>query len=361
MIYPDRKSINMKNILFDCERMKYRNTGLYHYCLNLGSQLQKLADPLSEQLTFYRPENAQGLFKEPNRPVIQNSLHKFYMPDTGSYDIWHATYQNTAYLPKRNKRIKVVLTIHDLNFIYDDKKSAAKKQRYLRHLQGNVDRSDAIVCISDFCKADVLHYCDTGNKPIHVIHNGTNTLIQPTLTPRSYKPSKRFLFSIGVLTRKKNFHALLSLLQNDDMELLIAGRCDDPGYLNYLLDTASYLGVEKNLHVLGAISETEKSWYFENCYAFASPSVAEGFCMPVTEAMSVGKPLFLSSRTALPEIGGKVAFYFSDFDSNNMQNVFLKGMHQYKEMNMEHAIKERGTSFCWDKAARQYLDVYRSL
>jgi glycosyltransferase involved in cell wall biosynthesis len=283
------------------------------------------------------------------------------MPSTNSYNIWHASYQNTAYLPVRNRRIKVVLTIHDLNFIYDDKKSEIKKMKHLRHLQNNINRCDAIVCISDFCKADVLNYCDTGNRPVHVIYNGTNTLTRPTLTPFSYKPLKRFMFSIGVVTRKKNFHTLLPLLVSNDMELIIAGKFDDPVYLNYLLDRASELGVEKNLHVVGSISETEKSWYFENCYAFASPSVAEGFCMPVTEAMSVGKPLFLSSQTALPEIGGKVAFYFSDFDGSNMQNIFIKGMDQYKAQNMQQAIKERGSNFCWEKAAHKYLDVYRSL
>lgn len=351
----------MKNIVFDCERMKYSDTGIYHYCLNLGRQLQQISDPRSEQLTIYMPGKVQPLFKNNSRPIIQNSLHKFFMPRTGSFHIWHATYQNTDYLPVRNRRIKVVLTIHDLNFIYDEKKSAAKKQKYLRHLQNNIDRCDAIVCISEFCKADVLQYCETGNRQVHVIHNGTNTLIQPTLFPNSYRPSKRFMFSIGVLARKKNFHTLLPLLQNHDMELLIAGRCDDSVYLNYLLDSAKELGVEKNLHVLGTISETEKSWYFKNCYAFASPSLAEGFCMPVTEAMSAGKPMFLSNQTALPEIGGKVAFYFSDFDGDNMKNIFLNGMHQYKLQNMQHAIIERGSSFCWDKAAARYLDVYRSL
>jgi glycosyltransferase involved in cell wall biosynthesis len=351
----------MKNIVFDCERMKYKDTGIYHYCLNLGRHMQQILNPHSEQLTIYMPGKVKEVFKNNPNTIIQNSLHKFYMPDTNRYDIWHATYQNTDYLPARNKDIRVVLTIHDLNFIYDDKKSAAKKQKYLLHLQQNINRCDVIVCISDFSRADVLQYCDTGNKPVHVIHNGTNVLKQPTLELHSYKPSKRFLFSIGVVTGKKNFHTLLPLLQNDDLELLIAGRCDDPEYLNYVLDSAISLGVEKNLHVLGTISETEKSWYFENCYAFASPSLAEGFCMPVTEAMSVGKPMFLSNQAALPEIGGKVAFYFSDFESNNMQNVFLDGMNQYNKMKMNGAIKERGSTFCWNKAARKYLDIYRSL
>ena len=116
-----------------------------------------------------------------------------------------------------------------------------------------------------------------------------------------------------------------------------------------------------NVRLLGSISENEKSWYYRNCYAFALPSMAEGFGLPVTEAMSVGKPLFLSNRTALPEIGSNVAFYFKDFSASHMQNVFQEGMRDYEEHQMQKAIIERGETFCWDKAADQYLEVYRSL
>ena len=268
----------------------------------------------------------------------------------------------TSYIPQRDKKIKVLLTIHDLNFIHDDNKTEAKKSKHLRHLQANIDRSDAIVCISEFCKKDVLKYCDPGKRPVYIIHNGTNSLNTPLLSADSYRPSSRFLFSIGVVTMKKNFHSLLPLLQqDDDMELLIAGRDDDTEYLNYLVETAKNLGVEDKLRILGSISENEKAWYFENCYAFTSPSTAEGFCMPVAEAMSVGKPLFLSNKTALPEIGGNVAFYFSDFKPTQMKQTFLNGMSLYKETNMRDDIKKRGAGFCWEKAAREYLDVYRSL
>jgi glycosyltransferase involved in cell wall biosynthesis len=351
----------MGRIVLDCERMKYEDTGLYHYCLQLGKCLKKHLDPGVDQLTYYYPGRKQRTFDEGAMHILQNPLHKFCMPKLGDFDIWHSTYQNTHYMPSRNRRIKVVLTIHDLNFMYDDKKSDVKKQRYLANVQKNIDRSDAIVCISDFSRNDVMRYCDTANKSVTVIHNGTNALIEATLLPASYRPAKKFLFAIGVMARKKNFHALLPLLENNDLELLIAGRKEDMSYLNYLVDSARQMGVSDKLRLLGPITENEKSWYFQNCYAFASSSTAEGFCMPVTEAMSVGKPLFLSDRTALPEIGGRVAFYFSDFSKNNMQHVFSQGMNSYNHENMQPAIKERAANFCWDRAAQQYIGVYRSL
>ena len=351
----------MKKIVFDCERMKHSNTGLYYYCLNLGMHLKKNLDTADEEVTFYLPDNAIPAFGS-DLHIRQHSLQKFYMPDMKDFTLWHSTFHSTNYIPKRNRRIKVVLTIHDLNFLYEQK-TEAKRLKLLRHLQSNIDRADAIVCISEFCKRDVLTHCRTGNKPIYVIYNGTNTLKQPGLSNDSYKPGRPFLFSLGVICRKKNFHVLLPLLeQNQHMELLIAGRKDDdPDYLHFINKSAKQLRIEDNLRVLGTISESEKAWYYTNCYAFAHPSIAEGFGLPVAEAMSVGKPVFLSDRTALPEIGKNVAFYFRDFNARHMQKVFINGMQRYQQQNMENSIRQHGETFCWEKASKQYIDVYRSL
>jgi len=60
--------------------------------------------------------------------------------------------------------------------------------------------------------------------------------------------------------------------------------------------------------LLGTISESDKIFYYKNCLAFAFPSLREGFGFPVLEAMTFGKPVFLSNKTSLPEIGGSHAF-----------------------------------------------------
>jgi glycosyltransferase involved in cell wall biosynthesis len=206
-----------------------------------------------------------------------------------------------------------------------------------------------------------LQYCDIKNKPLYVIHNGTNLLNKPQLTSSSYKPKKPFLFSIGVINRKKNFHVLLPLLKKNTMELLIAGKYDDRDYLSFIRKQSEELGVADNVHLLGHVSENEKSWYFNNCRAFTLPSISEGFGLPVAEAMSCGKPLFLSDKTALPEIGGDVSFYFRDFQPEHMQQIFSAGMKNYNSNGLKERIRERGRNFNWEKAARQYLEVYRSL
>jgi glycosyltransferase involved in cell wall biosynthesis len=351
----------MRQIIFDCERMKYPDTGLYHYCLNLGLNLQSAIDDYTEKLVFYVPHAFKQQFGQDYDTISQHSFHKFKLPSLAPYSIWHATYQNTDYLPFLNKKIKVVLSIHDLNFLYDEKKSAVKKQKYLCHLQKLINRADALICVSDFSKRDVLQHCNIGNKSLHVIHNGTNILNQPLLSINSYKPKKPFLFSIGVVNRKKNFHVLLPLLQNNSMELVIAGKHDDESYISYIRDRSEELGVGANVRLLGRVTENEKAWYFNNCSAFALPSISEGFGLPLTEAMSYGKPLFLSDKTALPEIGGDVSFYFKNFQPEHIQNVFYQGMKKYNANGLRERIKARGADFCWQKAAKEYVKVYRSL
>ena len=121
------------------------------------------------------------------------------------------------------------------------------------------------------------------------------------------------------------------------------------------------MGVSDRLHLLCPVSEGEKAWYLSNCLAFVHPSLAEGFGAPVVEAMKFGKPVFLSDKTALPEIGGDAAIYFSSFEPEYMQRVFREGMTLYTVNGIEQKAKERAKTFDWEESAVKYLEVYRSL
>jgi glycosyltransferase involved in cell wall biosynthesis len=349
----------MHQIIFDCERMKYANTGLYYFCLNLGKALQQNLE--RERLTVFMPRKVSSTFDLSTATLPQHSLQKFFMPLLGQYQLWHSTYQSSNYLPRRNKRIKVLLTIHDLNFLYENK-PGRKKERYLAHLQENINRSDAIVCISEFTRNDVLTHCDVGNRAVHVIYNGTNGLPKPVLEEKSYRPAVPFLFNIGAVNRKKNQHQILPLLQsNPCMELVLAGRHEDKEYAHFIRRQASDLNVIDRTHLVNEITENEKSWYYHNCQAVVMPSLAEGFGLPITEAMSVGKPVFLSKHTAMTEIGRDLAFYFQDFDT--MHDDFTAGMLHYQKAGnrIQEAMKAHSATFNWEDSARKYLDVYRSL
>jgi glycosyltransferase involved in cell wall biosynthesis len=169
-----------------------------------------------------------------------------------------------------------------------------------------------------------------------------------------------FLFSIGMILPKKNFHVLPRLLEHNDYELLIAGKTQGD-YFKRIEEEAAKYGVSSRVKLLGSITDEEKYWYYKNCTAFMFPSVAEGFGAPVVEAMHFGKPVFLSDKTSLPEIGGDAAYYFKQFDNEHMRQVFEQGLTHYAANNPAGMIQQHAQKFSWDTNAREYMKLYRSL
>lgn len=346
----------MSHILIDCERMKYPNTGLYTYCHELGNAL--LRKVTGEKLCFYLPPKLGKHFGTTPSYLWQNSLHKFYLPHRQKFDVWHSTYQSSPY-QTLNTKTRKVLTIHDLNFLHESK-SKSRKEKYMRKLQRNVNKVDHIVTISEFVKQEVLTHLDTGNKPLQVIYNGTTVHEYPSFNEPAYKPARPFIFSLGVVLPKKNFHVIPCLLKNNELELVIAGQINEE-YKQQILQEAAIHGVTDRVKIIGPVAATDKYWLLKNCYAFAFPSLAEGFGLPVIEAMHFGKPIFLSNKTSLPEIGGNAAYYFTSFDPESMQQTFEAGMHHYETTHPQQTIINRAKIFNWDDTAAAYFEVYRSL
>lgn len=356
----------MAKIILDCDLMKHPYSGLYYYCLNLANSAQKILDADNKGLAinYYVPANEKAAFNRPENCIIENpGLHKFFRPFMWDCTIWHAPFQSGRMFPRKDKKrnLKIVLTIHDLNALHEGQPKEVQ-ERSLAHTQKLINQSDAIVCISEFAKNDVLAHCDVGSKPIYAIHNGIHNVHIDDTSMRAVKPQRPFLFGIGYVNTKKNYHVLLPLLrQNPDLELVVAGKLDDPNYIESMRQTASEWGIADRFHLTGPVSDAEKAWYMSNCLAFMHPSLAEGFGLPVVEAMQFGKPLFLSNKTSLPEIGGDVAFYFHDFNPDHMQHLFQNGLKQYEAGNLKEKILQRGKDFSWEISARKYVDVYYSL
>ena len=352
----------MGKIILDCDLMKHKNSGLFQYCLNIGNHVEQLfvKNNSTDKIQYYIPRSEVNTFDNKSQCIIERSQHKFVKPFLWDCDIWHAPFQSGRMLPQKNRRLKVVLTIHDLNCLHEGKQ-AEEQQKSLAHTQKLIDRADAIICISEFCKKDVMTHCDVKNKAIYVIHNGTHRLHEPELNRASYKPTLPFLFGMGYVNRKKNFHVLLPMMQYNNYELIIAGRLDEPDYIHSIKQLANTLGISERVHLLGPVSEQEKAWYMKNCLAYMHPSLAEGFGAPVVEAMAFGKPMFLSNFTSLPEIAGDVAFYFSNFEAEHMHDILMDGMYIYQSNGLAKSIILKGRTYDWKIKAAEYIAVYHSL
>ena len=356
----------MPTLFIDAERLRDLNSGLGQVCLHLGHELVRQQPP-GWKLTFLVPKGQPGVFGTTVDYLTASWQRKLWIP--GHYDVWHCLHQDSAYLPPAGAdKTKLILTIHDLNFLERPDYSSAKKDRKLATLQRSVDRADALTAISAYTASVVREQLRLSDaKPLRVIPNGV-AVSERDLRADGPRPAflgdyegPYFLF-VGVVHPKKNVHTLLPLLEAfPDYRLVLAGPDGHP-YAQHVREQAQKLGVADRLLMSGAVDESTKWWLYAHCDAFLFPSLSEGFGLPVAEAMTFGKPVFLSNLTSLPEVGGKEAYYFDDFEPATMAKALHDGLHDFGQNALrQERMRKRAAGFSWPDVAGAYWKLYREM
>ena len=345
-----------KNILICLDLIKHPFSGMGRVSADFSAQLSKTDD---FEYSFLIPPGHNISYLNGKDKRILNMFRKFSSGYMRHYDICHVLHQ----LPKFSfrKAKKVVLTVHDLNYRYT--KSSIKQKKYKRIVQTAINKADYICFISEFTKNECFRYLQVPDHvPTAVIYNGVNDLPAPSKQPE-WCPKDEFLFSIGQFLTKKNFHVLIPFLKMlpENVSLVIAGQ-NQTGYGKELKVIIKEFHLEKRVILPGSVSEEEKSFLYQHCKAFVFPSIAEGFGLPVIEAMKCRKPVFCSDRTSLKEIGNRYAFFWHDFEPEQMLNVFEKGMAKFEtdETFKEEQLKY-ANSYTWEKNVSEYIKIYQKL
>jgi glycosyltransferase involved in cell wall biosynthesis len=126
-------------------------------------------------------------------------------------------------------------------------------------------------------------------------------------------PSKNLSRAIAAFARCRK------LSQDSSLRLKVAGV---KGRFHGLFQAeASALGVLDFVDFLSYVPDTEMRHMFQRAKLFIMPSLAEGFGIPVLEAMASGVPVAASSSTCLQEVGGEAARYFDPFSIEEMAST----------------------------------------
>jgi len=227
------------------------------------------------------------------------------------YDLVHITHQRQHYFPQL-WGAKCIVTLHDLNFLTEPLPES-KRKKLLMLVASNLNRAHGIVCISEFVRHDLEQHRElfqiSEETPITVVHNGI------------------FLPEEGQTS----------------------GITRDPI-------------VPNRVHLLCAVSDVEKASLLQHCRALLQPSIAEGFGLPVVEAMALGKPIFLRPATSLPEVGGEVAYYFDEVSPEAIAGTILSGLSAYDmSPSQAEALRARARLFDYRRMAQGYLQFYHEI
>jgi glycosyltransferase involved in cell wall biosynthesis len=345
------------NIIIMLDKLKNLNCGLGKVAVDFSQALIKESNPDMRFTFLLNDKEKWDYLKEQQIKQLHffNRLIPLSFPD--DY-IFHALHQLPSY--RISGSCKKIITVHDLNFVHV--KSKTKALRYLKKVQQNIYRSDAIVFVSNFTKNECFKYLDIPeNKITSVIYNGVNLPDTKPEKPSFLNQNDNFLFSIGQFLVKKNFHVLIPFMQKikEETKLVISGD-NNTAYGNYMKKSVIGNKLEKRIILSGPVTDAEKLYLYLNCKAFLFPSIAEGFGLPVLEALRAGKPVFCSDKTSLMEIGNNYVFYWHSFDTNEMLKTFYSGLEAFSAEKKEAALKY-SLQFTWKENVKQYLKLYKSL
>ncbi|WP_162276839.1 glycosyltransferase family 4 protein [Mucilaginibacter pedocola] len=333
--------------------MKYPNSGFFYFGKSLGDCLLHQNNGRFD-LTYYLHRRAIYQFEGRVKVEYLSKLHKILFLGSRRYDLAHFTDQYLRLRPHRVKGKKIV-TVHDINFMHENL-PAKKVNKKLNRLTRFIGMCDKVVTISHFVAQDIVKHIPSAQGKIEVIYNGADKLVVAEGHVPAYTPANPFLFTIGHVAPKKNFAVLPALLHGNNYELVIAG-IETP-YKDEILAEAKKWNCEDRIKIVGTVSDEDKAWYYKNCLAFVFPSIAEGFGLPVIEAMHFGKPVFCSTHTSLPEVAGDAAYYFKSFDAEDMQQTFAEGLRHFAENNGAEKAIAHAAKYNWDETAKQYLALY---
>jgi len=125
------------------------------------------------------------------------------------------------------------------------------------------------------------------------------------------------------------------------------------------LNAARSNEVSKDKIILtGALNDLDLSLLVRGAALEVIPSLYEGFCLPMVEAMASGVSTITANTSCLPEISGGVLRYFNP-DSVEDMATCMETVLLSRDLQAELAERgrERAQKFSWDVCAQETLAV----
>jgi glycosyltransferase involved in cell wall biosynthesis len=189
-------------------------------------------------------------------------------------------------------------------------------------------QADIVMAISQATAADVARYAAAQRialpAPLPVIPMGSGfaaaAISAAAANPRALAElpaADSYILFVSSIEAHKNHQLLLRVWRRllDDLPaaavptLVFAGRA---GWLvgDLLQQLANCGYLDGRIRHIADASDAQLVQLYRGCRFTVFPSLHEGWGLPVTESMALGKPCIVARSTALPEAGGQLARYF---------------------------------------------------
>jgi glycosyltransferase involved in cell wall biosynthesis len=271
------------------------------------------------------------------------------------YDINHAHFILPASMVSyfNTKKIPYIITAHGSDVPMYNPDRLILQHKLLNPLWRKVIKSAGYVVTPTYYLKDLILKSGSYDR-IQVI---PNCIDHENFIPKN-KEMKVLVVS-RLLMRKGIQYVIEATKDIEGYELIV---CGDGPYKGQLQKQISELN-DRNIHLLGYVTEERLKYEYETSSIFVLPSSAENFPIVLLEAMSAGCAIITANTTGCPEVVGDTALLVRPKNSDDIKDALIKLMNNDK-LRSELGVKARRRveeKFAVETIAKKYLSMYEEV
>lgn len=232
-----------------------------------------------------------------------------------------------------------------------------------RHMIGRAARAaDTLVVPTTSVAAELARHVPAASRATVVGHGVSGHLTGTGQVPVGQVPAdlpQQYVLAVGTIEPRKAIDVLIEAVSRlSGISLVLVGQ---PGWGS--CDPAAMARQHElptdRLRVLGRLTDEQLAGTLRGASVLAVPSLAEGFGLPVLEAMAVGVPVVHSDAEALREVAGGAGRVVPRGDAPALATELDRVLGSPRlATEMATAGRARAAEFSWHRAARRIWGLH---
>ena len=345
-------------------------TGVPYYIRDLYTELQK--KDTENNYIFLQLDSQKTLGTTRTFSKFKNKLSNFLfdyifsgtLARSEQVDIFHGPAHSLPFF--KSKKIKYIVTIHDLVFLNIPKLyNPIFRLYHFWALRRNIKSADHIIAVSEYTKNDIIKFFKISESKISVIYSGVhNSFI--TAQQQHKIISEPYFLSVVTNNKRKNIESGIKALAHThhlkNYTYIIVG----PLTLEHersLIKLAQDLGVSSQIKIFGYATEHELISLYQHASFLLYPSFWEGFGFPVLEAMILNCPVITSHNSSLPEIMPDKRWLIDPYSVESISKTInaLLALEPHEKDELLRKNRSFALHFTWDKTAEKMMKVWATV
>ena len=260
-----------------------------------------------------------------------------------------------------------VVTVHDA--IYDDVPGGGIVERAQRTVTSWLMRrsartADLVVTVSQAAGSGIAAQLGVPAERIRVVHNGSAPPHPvsdpwPHLRPLGIEPGRRVLLSAGNRLPHKNFDGLLAALtslpaRERPLTVIPGGGEEDP-----LASLVARCELGEDVVLPGWVSAEQLEALYSVATLYVCPSLAEGFGLPVLDALRRGVRAVANDIPVLREVGAECVTYADASNPTAFAAAIADSLRSPIDPGELEAATSWAETFTWERSAERTAEVLR--